>query len=273
MKKILYMSGIVTILLLPLLLSGWADTDDTVKESLRQGNRRYESADYAEALKLYETGLAASPENKTLNFNAAQAAYILGEYEKAIEYYEKAGDNTDKFLNAGNICFRTGDTVQDINQKAQYYSQALQIYMEGITKFPQDVPLKYNYELVKEKLEELLPDMEQENNEQGEGGEESQEQENTENAGGDQGQESENAEASQENQEQDSDQDENSNDEQSQSQEGDDGQQGSYAQNDGEEAPDQETIERILQMLEAQEEESLKNNQEVVGGNEGKNGW
>jgi len=28
-----------------------------------------------------------------------------------------------------------------------------------------------------------------------------------------------------------------------------------------------------LQMLEAQEKESLKNNQEVVGGNEEKNGW
>ena len=39
------------------------------------------------------------------------------------------------------------------------------------------------------------------------------------------------------------------------------------------EEPDRESIERILQMLESQEEESLKNNREVIRGKEGGNGW
>lgn len=150
-----------------------------------------------------------------------------------------------QFLNAGNIFFRAGEAIEDEQQRAQCYIQALGIYYEGILKFPQDVPLKYNYETVKEKLEEILENTEQESEESGEGeeGEES---------------EGENAEG----------------------EEGEEGEFGEMQEDESDESPesdepelDMEAIERILQMLENQEEESLKNNQEIIDGGSDKNGW
>jgi len=270
MKKVLWISGIITLLLLVLLLTGIAGADGEVKKALTQGNQEYESANYEEALNAYEKGLIASPENQTLNLNAAQAAFALGKYDKAIEYYGKAKDNLEKFLNAGNICYWAGEAAEEPEQKAQFYGMALEIYLEGIVKYPENVPLKYNYETVKEKLDELSEEMEQQNSDQSEDGEsqegESQEGESQE---GEQ-QDAEGAEAS-EGEEQNLDEAKSA--EATEGQEGDEDKQEAGSLNDEEENPDMEAIERILSYLESQEEEGLKNNQEVIRGNNGKGDW
>jgi len=258
LKKIMYISGIIAVLLLAFLLTGAASADDTVKKALRQGNRQYESGLYRYAMQTYETGLSANPEHKVLNFNAAQAAYLLGEYAKAIEYYAKSEDFAEKYLNAGNIFFRAGDLAEDEDPKLQLYIEAMQIYLEGIIKFPQDVPLKYNYEILKEKVEELLENMEHESDGSGEGDGE---------IGDD-----EEAQEMQEYEEQDSEENQNAGEE---NEENEDGQEESYSRDDEEDTLylDQEAIERILQMLENQEAENLKNNREIVSGGDTGNGW
>jgi Ca-activated chloride channel family protein len=279
MKIAAYVSGAITALLLLLLLTGWADADDGIKRALRLGNEQYASAAYEEALKLYEAGLIANPEHKALNFNAAQAAYMLGDYEKAAQYYEKAADSADKYLNAGNIFFWVGEAIQveaqDANQdaaqnanlKLQFYALALQIYQEGISKYPQDVPLKYNYELAKEKIKELLEDMEQES-------------EDSQSDDQDEGEDSEESEANQDQAAEDTqdgqEQEQGDEQEEDSAETQDDGQEGEAAEeeeansaDEDENDPDMEAIERILQMLELQEIEGLKNNQEVVEGNDG----
>ena len=310
MKKLVCISGIATVLLLTLILTGWADADDAVKKSLRLGNLQYESAKYKDALISYETGLEKKPEHQTLCFNAAQAAYLTGEYQKAVEYYGKSGDSVEKFLNAGNIFFKAGDAVEipeesevaeeseesdnsdnseKLNEKMQYYAQALQLYQEGITKFPQNVPLKYNYEAVKEKLEEMAQEnggqSQSESDENGEESEnsESEEGEEQESQESSQGEQGENEEQQEQQGEQGEEGEDEENEEQQEQSAGDeeegDEEQDSYSQDDnedgedGENEPDQEAIERILTMLESQEEESLKNNQEVSEGKGGQNGW
>ena len=161
MKKLAVVSGILAVFMLPLLLTGWADRQDAVQDALRRGNQEYAAEAYTEAWNGYEQGLEARPEHKALNFNTAQAAYQLGEYEKAVEFYEQAEDSRDKYLNAGNSFYRSGDAAEDMNEKLQLYNQALEMYKEGITKYPQDLELKFNYEFVKQKLQEL-EQMEQE---------------------------------------------------------------------------------------------------------------
>ena len=335
MKKALLISGVIAILLLSLLLAGWADTDDAVKRALRQGGRLYSASEYAPALESYEAGLIANPDNKDLNFNAAQSAYKIGDYEKAAGYYDKSDDCAEKFLNLGNIYFKAGEAAADQNQMAQFYTQAVQTYREGITKFPQDVPLKYNYELAKEKLEELLENMQQEsgnddqNNEESENGDQNEGENESESEGGDRSEEeNENKGGNQseggdsrEDQEQGGQTQGESGEEQEKEQESEtagesgenpdgadaaeeesgtqkqgesgaeedggaqkqdgnsddgEGQQGAYNQDEAGIGQDMQTIERILEMLESEEKDSLKNNQEVVvtdEGKEGHNGW
>jgi len=309
----MFISGIITALLLVLLLAGFTGSNDPVKKAIRQGNMRYESAAYDEALEFYEAGLSIDPDDKALNFNAAQAAYILGDFGKAVEYYEKSGDYVEKYLNTGNTFFVLGNSLEDNEQKLQCYLEALKYYYDGIVLFPQNVPLKYNYEVVKALADDILDNMEPDNSDQSDSNDdsdsdESQEQDgqNQEGSSGEQDQdeasdEQNQGEASNE-QDQDEasdeqsqgeasdeqDQDENSA-EQAQSQDGqDNGEDAGSAQeqDEGQEGAqdansqdvnvyelDQEAIERILRMLEIQEQENLKNNQEVVGGKNGKKGW
>jgi len=300
MKKFLLISGIITFAFFIVMLTGFSAQDDAVKKAMRQGNQMYESAVYQEALELYETGLNASADNIALNFNAAQAAYLLGEYERAVDYYEKSGDNVEKYLNTGNTFFMIGNFLEESEQKLQCYLQALKYYYDGIVLFPQNVPLKYNYEVVKELADDLLKNMDQENNDQNSGdGDENQEEGEQSQGESSDGQDQDES-ASEQDQAESSDaqeqegsaaeQDEDeSSAEQSQAEEGEnagedensareddegqDNERDAYQQDDEVIELDQEAIERILRMLESQEQESLKNNQEVKKGKDGKNGW
>ena len=278
MKKLLWISGAITAFLLAFLLTGAADEDAAINTVLRQGNRQYASALYEGALKSYEAGLAISPENRILNFNAAQSAYMLGEYEIAIEYYEKSIDSIERFLNSGNAALRLGETSDDESAKALFCAQALQAYRDGIIKFPQNVALKYNYEVVKEKIEELSNNQEQNNDNQNQesGNDDQENQENQESQEQD-GQSQEREEQSQDQYEQDgTDGEQNQFQEEDLSEQGEDSEENHSSlqeREDGEDEPDLQAIERILRMLEMQEEQSLKNNREVIRGNEDKYGW
>ncbi|MCL2747498.1 MAG: hypothetical protein FWE59_02445 [Oscillospiraceae bacterium] len=269
MRKAVILSGIAAVLLLPLLLSGWVDADATVARALRLGNEQYASQQYGEALRLYEAGLAAAPENRALCFNAAQAAYLSGAYGQAIEYYEKSDDSLEKYLHAGNAAFKLGDALEDPNEKLPCYALALDAYREGMILYPENVSLKYNYELVMQKIEELLEEMDQEGEgEQGEGeeGEEGEESEGEQGEGEEtEGEESETGDSQEEGEE-------GEENEGKQAEQGEDGEEGADGE-DGEDEQNMAEIARILEMLEAQEEESLKNNQEVIGGKDGTNGW
>jgi len=308
MKKIAFVSGIITLILIGLLLTGVTAAEDAANRAIRQGNLRYDLAEYDKALDAYEAGIATNPENDALNFNAAQSAYISGEYQKALEYYEKSADSIEKYINPGNICFKAGESSTDDSEKMQLYAAALQFYYDGIIKFPQDLPLKYNYETVKKIIDDIMQNQEDQNQEEQDNQEQDnqEEEENQEQDSQEQdSQEQQNQEEqdsqeqeSQDSQEQDSQDQDESESEQSQSQEeqaqnaeqnddsegdnseaqeqesGDD-EQGAYQANDseGEDEPDREAIERVLIALEMQEENSLKNNQEIMKGKRDTYGW
>ena len=325
MKKVIWLSGVFAVLILILILAGWAGPESAVTTALRQGRQFYDAADYPQALSIYEEGLAKSvsesekTERETpvlrglaasrrkekeagkeaLHFDAAQTAYMLGDYEKALEHYQESTENPERFIKSGNACVKQADATEDLNQKVQYLVKALQFFKEGITNYTQDVTLKFNYEYVRAQLEELSQEMEQDQEEQQEQQEQQdQEQEQQEQQEGQDGEQQD--EESQDQQEQQEQQGEEG-EEQQQGQEGDqqeqqdeeeqdaesqeqqeqqDGEEGDEQQNasvsaqeDEAELIDQETIERILRVLEAQEEESLKNNQEIFRGSEKKKGW
>lgn len=251
MKKVLWISGIFAGLLLPLVWIGWTNADKAASQALRSGNVQYEEGRYAEALETYVMGLESMPEHQALNFNAAQAAYQLGEYTQASEYYDKAAASIDKYLNAGNSLYRAGEVAEDDNQRLQYYNQALQIYKEGIINYPHDVQLKFNYEFVKQKLDELSEQIQKDDPEDQQN---DQEQNNME--------ENEQEQNNQQNEDTNDQQNGERNDEQNED-----------MQSPGEEDQTREAIARILDMLASEEEESLKNNQGVVRGRDDKYGW
>ena len=55
-------------------------------------------------------------------------------------------------MNWGNSLLRLGDEATDDTLKFRYYSQALEVYKQGILSYPENMELKYNYEYVLDKI-------------------------------------------------------------------------------------------------------------------------
>jgi Ca-activated chloride channel family protein len=275
MKKLFFISGALTLAFSILFIFGILDFNHAVGRALTTGNRLYAEEAFEKALEAYNAGLQKEPENKMLNYNAAQACYQMKAYDKAIELYGKASATVDMYLNWGNSSLRLGDGTEDASQKLQHYANALEAYKQGILAFPQNVELKYNYEYVLEKLKELQNDMQnqqQDNQENQEGQDQNQQQ------GGGQQNQGGNPQDQQNDQQGNQQNEENSQDDQQQSEpspaSGDEENAGQAGSSPEETAQNSSEIERILQMLEKQEEQALKNNQRIRDkGKEDEHDW
>lgn len=284
MKKIIYLSGVLTILLFILYMAGAIDltlrTADTV---LSEGNKLMEAGMYQQALEKYKKGLEEDPDDPELNYNAGQALYKLGEYASAAEYYEKSSLSTpDRYINLGN-CYL----------KQNYCNRAAECYKQGILEFPQDVPLKYNYEYALEQIrkmeQEADKDEEKDEEDEQNSGEDEQGDNKDKQSGGDSDQDDGENKQTDGESEQGEGEDEKDSGEDEQSSSGDDQDDGEDKQNGNESEPDdggqdsgnsiqssgtvpddpddaaqqrqaRSVIENALEALERQEAESLKNN-------------
>ena len=228
MKKIFYVSGSLAAILLVLFLIGAIDFSESKRDkALSQGNRLMESGRYREALEAYERGLEDHPRDAELNYNSGHALYSMGDYSGAEMYYEASElPVPDRYLKMGNCRLNQGD-----------YGRAAKYYMQGILEFPQDVPLKYNYEFAQEQIQQT----EQQGDGEGEQGDGEGGQDDGEGEQGDGEGEQDDGEGGQ-----------------------DDGQgeQQGIGEDDAE-AEQRQTrsvIEHVLEALEKQEADSLKNN-------------
>ncbi len=334
MKKILITSGIITLAFGFLFIFGILDFNHTVGRAVVTGNNLYAAEQFDKSLEAYASGLQKEPGDPVLNFNSGQALYRLKAFDKAIEFYDKASKTADVYINAGNSSLRLGDSTEDVNQKIQLYTAALETYEQGILAFPQNIGLKYNYEFTLEKLKALKDNMQnqqqQDNQESQEGQEQEQQQgqnekgenqQNQQNQQGNEGNSQDNQQTGEENEGNSSEDNQQNQEDQESGTSGQDDQQnpedqqsGTSGQDDQQNPEDQQSgtsgqddeqkeetgeqqadasgneenndataqgavlsnseLERILQMLETQEEEALKNNQQIRdSGKEDEHDW
>jgi len=260
MIKLCIISGVIAAVISAFFITGYAGADETVNKSIAAGNAEYAAFDYEAALYAYNDGIEQNAEHKTLGFNAAQTAYALGVFDLAAACYAWSADSADKYLGLGNACYHLGEASEDPEEQLQCYLYALQAYYDGILAYPENVGLKYNYEFVSELID--VTQEESDESEQGEGeGEDSDEQD--ENGEGEDGDDNE----SEENDNGDAEDNEDEQPEQDEYEPAGD------ENEDENEEQSREEIERILAILESQEEESLKNNRELRRGEEGRYGW
>lgn len=164
MKRVFIASGVIAALMVLLFLSGVLDFWDSKAELLSKGNRESESGNYAEAFEIYYKGLSKFEDDPVLSHNAGQALYCMGDWLRATEYYSRSTlKNVDRYLNMGNCNTKIGDVFENVDENADesvyvmlgFYRKALEVYRQGILAFPQEISLKYNYEYVKEKIRQL----------------------------------------------------------------------------------------------------------------------
>lgn len=128
------------------------------------GLAAYEQEDYQAARKAFEERLKMEPDSPALQLNAGTAAYRLEEYGKASEYFSRAMLSEDPALrsaaefNLGNTLFRQGEGREDKEKKITDWKDAIAKYEAALKTRPDYIEAKEN----KEKVEELLKQLEQE---------------------------------------------------------------------------------------------------------------
>jgi tetratricopeptide (TPR) repeat protein len=241
MKWVFFIAGICTVGWVLYGLFGDPGDKKALYETITEGNTHYRLGTYAYALMDYETLIDEDTMHPALLHNAAQASYALDEYERAAYYYEKAPESEVKYINYANAVRFMGDAAENDDERLDLYLFALSVYWDGIKAYPQNVPLKYNYESLLQLIDLIEEEKEEESEPQdSEEGEDSEASEDGE--AGEDGESDENAEQMD-------------------------------ASEDEQEDLTEEALERILQMLSKQEEQSLKNNREVKDAQESGKGW
>lgn len=235
----------VLIIMIAVLLFGPGDG----KKKGRQGNVLYGQEQYEDAMNAYREGIDAVQDDgpgavhSGLLNNLGAALYRTGDMEQAGIAFSSAGsmalapeDLVRASYNAGNAAFQ-----------AEQLEQALEHYRRALLNDPSNADAKFNYEFAKRRLEEQQQQDQQQD-------QQDENQENQEN----QDQQDQEGEQDQENQ-QEQEQQQNSEDPGQQQQE----QQQEQEQREDPTQLSEEEAQRILQALENEEEQLLRQVQKM----------
>lgn len=130
--------------------------------------RAYTAGDYDASMQDYEKAAESNPAHAELQFNRGDAAYKAGEYSEAEEAYRKALETPDlnlqeqTYYNLGNTQYLHGAAMQKANSQRtiELWKAALHSY-ECALKLKPGTDTQHNYDLVKQKLDELLQQKQQ----------------------------------------------------------------------------------------------------------------
>ncbi len=216
-------------------------TGDGTKQG-RQGNVLYDQQQYQGASDAYATGLAAYQDVSIdeayygLQNNLGAALHKQEDFERAQAAFAKALETASTEADFARASYNAGNNAFSSEQA----EAALEHYKKALLANPSNLDAKFNYEFVKRKLEE--------------------EQQQQQQQGGDD---------QEQNDEQNEDQQDQQNDQQDQNQQNQDQQNDQQQDQQQQPQPDQqlsrEQAERILQALENEEEQLLREVQKMKG--------
>ncbi len=237
------------------LVSAQIVSGSTPKKYGRDGNDHLKQEQYDEATSAYQEGLSSyQPSNQSdkiyhgLQNNLGLSLHRQENFEEASLAFDQAlasAPNDDAVaraaFNAGNNAFTT-----------QQLERALEFYQTALLSDPNDEDAKFNYEFVRRQLQEQDQEQDSDDNEEQEENQNEEQEDEQEN----------NGDQDEQNQDQENNQGENS-EENNQQQPGEE-QQDTGDQNQQQVAPlTREQAERILEALENEEEELLREIQRV----------
>lgn len=236
----------------------FAFTDGGEKEG-RRGNKLYERGQYAEAAGQYRAGLeVADPADGRAYFgllhNLGASLYRMEDYENAKKVLDQAMQAAGSEQDFSRAAYNAGNTavqMQDLQNAVNYYRNAL-------LADPDNEDAKFNYEFAKRRLEE----QQQQQQQQQQGGSSNNDQQNRENQQN-QGQ-NPNEQNNDQNQEDEQQQNEQENNQQSGDQNQEEERDAPEPQaNEDREQMSRQEAERILQALQNEEEDLLREAQRL----------
>jgi Ca-activated chloride channel family protein len=156
------------------------------------GTAAYTQGDYGKAREIFEKRLKQEEfleeklplpgEAAKMRFNAGAAAYRMKDYEKAAQYFSQAALAEDADLRSkadfsfGNTLFRRGESEKDAEKKKSDWKQAITKYESAMKSHPDYREAEENKERVEQLLKELEKEQEQKQDQQQKSDEQKQDQ-------------------------------------------------------------------------------------------------
>lgn len=113
-------------------------------EDMNRGSKLYEKQDFKGAIENFQKAQTKKPKDSMINYNLASAYYKSGDFDKALEIYDIALNNTQDsnfksaiLYNMGNCAYRKSDN-----------DLALQYYKSSLKLNSQDIQAKHNIEFL-----------------------------------------------------------------------------------------------------------------------------
>lgn len=110
------------------------------RDSLTVAREAYKKADYAKALKYYESAQKKAPDNIDLSDEMAQSAYKAREFEKAEKIYQQNSSAKKSNVQKAESYHNLGNS----RMKSKNYQGAIDAYKESLRLNPNDNDTRYN---------------------------------------------------------------------------------------------------------------------------------
>lgn len=176
MKTKVFIAFIMAVSLLGTNGAAGFSLGDPFAEKTREGNEYFRQKKFDEALKAYKSAQVENPDSPEIFYNIANAFAQQEKYEEAIKNYEEvlAKETSPEikahtYYNMGNCLYRMSELAESngaLPAAINHLKKSVEAFTQAIRLAPDDLDAKFNYELAKKKLEELLKKQEQQNQEQ-----------------------------------------------------------------------------------------------------------
>ena len=261
-----------------ILIALWVGIGDDGTKKGRKGNESYKNQQHAEAANFYKEGIDSISESKPgrilagLWNNLGSSLFRLGDFDQARQAFSNALSLASTNEEVSHFAYNAGNTTYNAAQNAQQAApgsappstsapgsggsglqEALEYYKQALLADPENDDAKFNYEFVKRQLEEQEQNEDQQEQEQNE----DQEQQDQQNDQEQEQQQNQDQEQEQNQNQQQQEQEQEQNQEQQQQQEQEQQQQQQQSEPDPTKLS-REEAERILQALQNEEEELLR---------------
>ncbi len=172
--------ALITILMLIVAMPCYAK--GSAKKEVKKGNLLYDKGEFKESLAHYEKASSADPNSGIVNYNIGAAAYKLNDYEKAVNFFNRAltdetGEDEDlsqqTSYNLANSEYMYGASKEESNlqEAIDLLIESIRHYEKALELDKEDKDAIFNYEYVKKELKRLQEKQKQQEKTQPQGDE------------------------------------------------------------------------------------------------------
>ncbi len=157
LKRLIPTAGVI---LLATVSGGMSAEAQTVRSTIRDGNRAYEKGKYSDAEVEYKKALQQDAKSHPGLFNLGDALYKQQRYDEAMREYNNAAVATKSSENKASSYYNLGNSFF----KANKFPESIEAYKQALRTNPDDEDARYNLQLALDRMKQQQQNKNQQKN-------------------------------------------------------------------------------------------------------------